>query len=167
MMDAPPDLHWLAALRERLVAIEPDMATDEGLLFDAIDGQSDAADQLRAILRHGIEASVFAEALKRHVQVLEQRRARFMAREDACRATVREAMDALGIKKLDAPDFTASIIPGRPRVVVPDVDALPDEFVRTTVEPDLSAISAALKGGAEVPGASFSNAAPVLTVRRL
>ena len=73
---APPDLHWLAALRERLVAIEPDMATDERLLFDAIDGQSDAADQLRAILRHGIEASVFAEALKRHMQVLEQRRAR-------------------------------------------------------------------------------------------
>jgi len=166
-MNAPPDLHWLAALREQLVAIEPDMAADEGLLFDTLDGETDAVDQLRRILRHGIEASVFAEALKRHIDVLKQRKARFEAREDACRAAVREAMDALGLTRLQSPDFTASIIPGRPRVVVPDVDALPDAFVRTTVEPDLSAIAAALKGGEDVPGASFSNAAPVLTVRRL
>src|SRR6188768_1939649 len=166
-MNAPPDLHWLAALRERLVAIEPDIIADERLLFDTLDGETDAVDQLRRILRHGIEASVFAEALKRHMQVLEQRRARFEAREDACRATVREAMDALGLTRITAPDFSASIIPGRPRVVVPDVDALPDEYVRTTVEPDKTAIANALKAGEDVPGASWSNAAPTLVVRRV
>src|SRR6188768_564861 len=130
-MNAPPDLHWLAALRERLVAIEPDIIADERLLFDTLDGETDAVDQLRRILRHGIEASVFAEALKRHVQVLEQRRARFEAREDACRASVREAMDALGISKLIAEDFTASIVAGRPAVQIISADVLPEAFIRT------------------------------------
>jgi hypothetical protein len=167
MNDQPLIPEILERLRAQLLELHPDMMTDEQLFTDQIDGSTDVLDKLRRILRHGIEASVFAEALKRHIDTLKQRKARFEAREDACRATVREAMDALGLTRLQSPDFTASIIPGRPRVVVPDVDALPDEFVRTTVEPDLSAIAAALKGGAEVPGASFSNSAPVLTVRRL
>jgi len=166
-MNAPMDLHWLAALRERLVAIEPDMATDETLLFDALDGQSDVADQLRRILRHGLEASVFAEALDRHIDVLKQRKARFMAREDACRASVREAMDALGISKLIAEDFSASIVAGRPAVQIISADVLPEEFIRTKREPNISAISEALKAGEDVPGACFNNPIPILTVRRL
>ncbi len=164
---APDSLEWLAALRERLLAIDPDIATDEALFFDTLDGETDVLDKLRAIMRHGIEAAVFADALDRHIKVLEQRRDRFHAREDAARQTVREAMEVLEITKLTAPDFTASVVPGRPRVIVTDLDALPAEFVVTKRDARLSAIAAILKVGGDVPGAMFSNAQPTLTVRRI
>jgi hypothetical protein len=166
-MNAPMDLDWLARLRDQLLAIEPDMATDEQLLTDTIDGETDILDQLRAVIRHAVEAELFADALQRHLKVLEQRRSRFEARSDACRSAVRDAMETLGLKSLLAPDFTVSIVPGRPRVVVSDAALLPPEFVRTKSEPNLSAIAAALKEGAEVPGATFSNTAPIITVRRI
>jgi hypothetical protein len=166
-MNAPMDLDWLARLREQLLALHPDMETDEQLFTDQIDGSTDILDQLRAIIRHGVEAELFADALDRHMKVLEQRRSRFEARGDACRSAVRDAMETLGLKSLLAPDFTVSIVPGRPRVVVRDVALLPERFVRTKSEPNLMAIAAALKEGAEVPGASFSNTAPIITIRRI
>jgi len=110
-MNAPPDLDWLARLREQLLAIEPDMATDEQLLFDTIDGQSEVIDQLRSIVRHGIEAEVFADALARHIKTLEQRRSRFEARSDACRSTVRNAMETLGLTALKAEDLPSRSSP--------------------------------------------------------
>jgi hypothetical protein len=169
-MNAPPDLDWLARLREQLLAIEPDMATDEQLLFDTIDGQSEVIDQLRSIVRHGIEAEVFADALARHIKTLEQRRSRFEARSDACRSTVRNAMETLGLTALKAEDFTVSIVPGRPRVIVPDIDKLPPEYVRTKQEPNLIAIAAALKAlppDETFPGAHWGNTAPIIVVRRV
>ena len=166
-MNAPPDLHWLAALRARLEAIDPEIVTDERLLFDTLDGQSDVIDKLRAIMRHGLEAAVFAEALSRHVDTLETRRRRLQAREDACRATVREAMEAIGIKSLASEDFTARIVAGRPAVQIISADVLPEAFIRTKREPNISAISEALKAGEDAPGACFNNPIPILTVRRL
>ena len=162
-----PDLDWLARLREQLLAIEPDMATDETLFTDTLDGQTDVLDQLRAIIRHGIDAELFADALDRHMKILQQRRSRFEARGDACRSAVRDAMETLELKSLLAPDFTVSIVPGRPRVVVSDMALLPERYVRTKSEPNLLAIAAALKEGAEIPGASFGNTAPIITVRRV
>jgi hypothetical protein len=167
MADAPLAPDWLARLREQLIAIHPDMATDEDLLFDALDGQSDVPDQLRTILRHGLEAEIFADALTRHIDLLRQRQARFKQLGGVCRQTVKDAMDALGITRLTAPDFTASIQKGRPRVVVSEIDDLPEEYVRTTTEPNLAAIADALKAGNDVPGASWSNAAPIIVIRRL
>jgi hypothetical protein len=161
------DTDWLARLREQLLTLDPAMATDEALFHGTVDGQSDALDQMRAVIRSATEAELFADALQRHIKVLEQRRARFEARGDACRIAVRDAMEALGIKSLMAPDFTVSVTPGRPRVMVTDADMLAPEFIRTKTEPNLSAIAAALKAGDDVPGAVFSNTASVLTVRRI
>jgi len=166
-MNAPPDLDWLARLREQLLALDADMAEDEALFADTLDGETEVLDQLRAIIRHGVEAELFADALQRHLKILEQRRSRFEARSDACRSAVRNAMETLGLTRLLAEDFTVAIVPGRPRVVVSDAALLPERYVRTKSEPNLSAIAAALKEGAEVPGASFSNTAPIITVRRI
>jgi len=166
-MNAPPDLDWLARLREQLLALDADMAEDEALFADTLDGQTDVLDQLRAIIRHGIDAELFADALDRHMKILQQRRSRFEARGDACRSAVRDAMETLELKSLLAPDFTVSIVPGRPRVVVSDMALLPERYVRTKSEPNLLAIAAALKEGAEIPGASFGNTAPIITVRRV
>jgi hypothetical protein len=161
------DTDWLARLREQLLTLDPAMATDEALFTDTLDGETDALDQMRAVIRAATEAELFADALQRHIKILEQRRSRFEARGDACRVAVRDAMETLGIKSMMAPDFTVSVTPGRPRVMVTDAGLLPAEFVRVKTEPNLSAIAAALKEGDDVPGAVFSNTASVLTVRRI
>jgi hypothetical protein len=132
-----------------------------------VDGQTDIIDQLRAILRYAIEADVFADALGNHMKVLSKRKQRFEARADACRITVRDALETLGLKRIMAEDFTATLSAGRTAVLVTDPDALPDDMFRITRSPNLTAIGDALKAGAEVPGAVLNNSPPTLTVRRL
>ena len=103
------------------------MATDEDLLFDALDGQSDRRhDQLRTILRHGLEAEIFADALTTSTSTcFASVRPASSELGGVCRQTVKDAMDALQITGLTAPDFTASVQKGRPRVVVSEIDDLP------------------------------------------
>lgn len=54
-------------------------------------------------------------------------------------------------------------------VVVPDVDALPDEYkrVKTTVEPDKKAIGEYLKSGAQVNWASIERGEPQLVCKAM
>jgi len=67
--------------------------------------------------------------------------------------------------KFERADYTASIRPGQPHVLVTDGTALPDTMVRVKREPDKTLIGAALKAGDTVPGAELSNSAPNLTIR--
>jgi hypothetical protein len=75
-------------------------------------------------------------------------------------------MVELGLKKLTAPDFTASIREGLPSLMVIDAEAVPSIYWQPG-EPRLkrSQLAADLKEGAEVAGATLSNSEPVLSVR--
>lgn len=63
------------------------------------------------------------------------------------------------VKKLDGkvelPTHRLSVSKCAPKVEILDMDALPDEFKRVTVEPDKRAIAAAIKDGEDVPGAAL------------
>ena len=63
------------------------------------------------------------------------------------------------VKKLDGrvelPTHRLSVARCAPKVDILDMDALPDEFKRITVEPDKRAIAAAIKDGHDVPGAAL------------
>jgi hypothetical protein len=74
-------------------------------------------------------------------------------------------MVELDLKKLAASDFTASIRPGTPALMVIDEAALPNIYWEPR-EPRLNrqSLVAALKGN-EIPGAALSNPEPVLSVR--
>ena len=75
-------------------------------------------------------------------------------------------MVELDLKKLAAPDFTASIRPGLPALVVLNEDAVPKTYWDPG-EPRLrrQVLAYDLKGGAEVEGATLSNPEPVLRCR--
>ena len=70
------------------------------------------------------------------------------------------------MKKITAPDFTASVRPGMPALVVLDEEAVPSIYWQPG-EPKLKrqVLAADLKDGAEVEGATLSNPEPVLSVR--
>lgn len=162
----PTLIAQLTALREELVALSPDMITDEALFIDTIDGETDALDVVRSIVRAAIDAEGFAEAVRHRQVELDARKARFEARALACRRAAHACMEALDISKLPAPDFTASIRAGRPSTVITDPDLLPADFIVTTTRPDKSAIGAALKAGQDVPGAMLSNPQPTLAITK-
>lgn len=153
------------AVRRRLLADDPDLAADEDVLRDTLDGETDALDLVRRLVRFSIAASVMEKAAAGRVQALQTRKARFAARAEAARGAAFGMLDALGLSRLDDAEFTASIRDGQPGVIVTDEDALPDEFVKVARAPDKTAIGAAIRAGRSVPGAEIANGSPSLQVR--
>ena len=156
----------LMAVRSRLLADDPEIEHDERLLADMLEGEGgDAMDVLDRVLRASLHAKDMAQAAKDRAAEMEQRAARYVRRAEALRGAAFAALDALGIKRRELPDLTASIAVGRPTVVVEDDAALPDQFNRVRREPDKTALMQALKSGEQVPGATLSNGTPSLQVR--
>jgi hypothetical protein len=148
-----------------LIASLGDDAEDQAIRESALDGETDALEVARRLIRAALDLEAMAEAAERREADLRVRRARFAARAGEARETAKQMLDALGVNRLQSEDFTVSLKLGPPKVIVTDPDALPAEFVRTVRSPDKTAIKAALDAGRGVPGALTSNGSLVLAVR--
>ena len=97
---------------------------------------------------------------------MESRLERLKDRASKRRQIAKDVMVELDLKKLTAPDFTASIRAGTPALVVIDEAAIPSIFWEPQ-DPKLNrkGLAAELKQGSEVEGAALSNPEPVLSVR--
>jgi hypothetical protein len=97
---------------------------------------------------------------------MEQRQARLQERAAKRRQIAKDTMVELDLKKLTAPDFTASIRAGMPALMVIDEKAVPGIYWEPR-EPRLNrqGLVADLKQGAEITGVTLSNPEPVLSVR--
>jgi Siphovirus Gp157 len=75
-------------------------------------------------------------------------------------------MVELDLKKITAPDFTVSIRPGMPTLLVLDEAAVPSVYWQPSA-PRLNrqGLLSELKNGAEIRGVTLSNPEPVLSVR--
>jgi len=156
--------HW-KQLRERLLVSFPDLAEDDQALLDTLDGETELTDKLAAILRSALHEEAMAGGLKEYQGKLTDRAAALKNRATKKRAVVLHFMEDVGLKKLQAPDLTATRKVTPPGVVVYDETQLPDEFVRTKTEPDKSALRAALKEGQDIPGAQLGNTGETLQIK--
>ena len=156
--------HW-KRLRERLLESFPDLAEDEEALLDTLDGETELTDKLAAILRSALHEEAMINGLREYQRDLGRRMSALRARAHKKRSVVLHFMEDVGLKKLEAPDLTASRKVTPPGVVVIDENQLPKEFVRVKSEPDKSAIKAALKEGQDVPGAQLGNTGETLQVK--
>jgi len=97
---------------------------------------------------------------------MEDRLARLQDRASKRRQIAKDVMVELDLKKLTAPDFTASIRPGMPALMVIDEAAVPSIYWEPR-EPRLNrqGLVTELKQGAEITGVALSNPEPVLSVR--
>ena len=131
-----------------------------------VEGLTDLHEILTAIIRSALADEALATGLKGRVAEMEDRLARLQDRASKRRQIARDVMIELDLKKLDAPDFTASIREGIPSLVVIDEDAVPKTYW-SPGEPRLrrQILANDLKQGAEVAGAALSNPEPVLSVR--
>jgi hypothetical protein len=82
------------------------------------------------------------------------------------RQIARDVMVELDLKKLNAPDFTATIREGMPSLMVLNEDAVPSIYWQPS-EPRLKRQELAyeLKQSAEIEGVALSDPEPVLSVR--
>jgi hypothetical protein len=151
-------------IRDRLLAEDPEL--DDRTLADTVEGLTDLHEIVEAIVRSALEDEALATGLKSRIGEMQGRLERLEDRSSKRRQIARDVMTEIDLKKLVAPDFTVSIRPGSPALVVIDETAIPGVFFEPR-EPRLNrmALLSELKGGAEIAGAQLSNPTPVLSVR--
>lgn len=151
-------------LRQRLRTEDPSL--DEQTLADTVEGLSDLHEIVGAIIRSALVDEALAVGLRGRISEMQERAERFTDRASKRRQIARDLMTETDIKKITAPDFTISIRPGSPALVVVDESAIPPDYWEPR-DPRLNRASllAKLKDGAAVAGAQLSNPEPVLSVR--
>ncbi len=152
------------AIRERLQAEDPSL--DEQTLADTVEGLTDLHEILGAVIRAALADEAMASGLKGRIAEMEDRLARLQDRASKRRQIAKEVMTELDIKKLEAPDFTASIRAGFASLVVINENEIPSIYWEPR-DPklDRATLISDLKHGTEVAGAALSNPEPVLSVR--
>jgi hypothetical protein len=152
------------ALRDRIRTDDPTI--DDQTLADTVEGLTDVHEILTAVIRAALADEALADGLRGRVGEMEERLARLQDRAAKRRQIAKDAMIELDLKKLTAPDFTASIRAGTPALMVIDEAAVPSIYWEPR-EPRLNrqGLVSDLKGGAEITGVALSNPEPVLSVR--
>jgi len=152
------------AIRDRIRAEDPQI--DEQTLADTVEGLTDLHEILTAIIRAALTDEALAAGLKGRIAEMQGRLNSLEDRAGKRRQIAKDVMVELDLKKLSAPDFTASIRPGMPALMVIDEAAVPSIYWEPR-EPRLNrqGLVADLKHGTEIAGVELSNPEPVLSVR--
>jgi len=144
-------------VRDRLRAEDPQI--DEQTLADTVEGLTDLHEIIAAIVRAALADEALANGLKFRVAEMEERLNRLQDRAAKRRQIVKEVMVELDIKKITAPDFTVSIRPGMPALLVLNEAVVPSIYWQPSAPRlDRQGLLSELKGGAEIDGVALSDA---------
>lgn len=157
----------LTAARARVLIDDPNIGRDEELLADTLisdPATSEAMDCLHQAARAAIVAEKHAKAANEWAQEIKARADRYAHRAEILRGAVFAAMDALEIKRIEQPDFTARTGMGNGGIHVADDAELPDQYCRIKREPDKAKLREALERGEKIPGVSRSNGSPFVAI---
>ena len=152
------------SIRDRIRTQDPQI--DEQTLADTVEGLTDLHEIVQAIIRSALADEALAAALRCQIADMQGRLERLRDRASKRRQIAKDVMVDLDLKKLTAPDFTASIRPGAPALMVIDEEAVPKIYWQPG-EPRLKRhdLASDLKQGEEIAGVTLSNPEPVLNVR--
>jgi hypothetical protein len=158
------ELNRFHELRRRLIAEEPEI--DETTLADTLEGATSLHEGIGAVIRSALEDEAVAQGLRGRIDQMEERLGRIETRAQKKRELVLTVMAESGIDKLMAPDFTASLRPSPPSVVVTDETLVPEWFwVPQAPKLDRRRMLEVLKCGQQVLGAELANPRLTLSVR--
>ena len=151
-------------IRDRIRTEDPTI--DEQTLADTVEGLTDVHDIVAAIVRVALADEALATGLKGRIAEMQDRLARLQDCAAKRRQIAKDVMLELDIKKITAPDFTVSIRPGMPSLLVLDEAAVPSIYWQE-VGPrlDRQGLLNELKDGADIKGVTLSKPEPVLSVR--
>jgi Gp157 protein len=151
-------------IRDRVRAEDPQI--DEQTLADTVEGLTDLHEIVAAIVRAALADEALATGLKGRIAEMQDRLARLQECAAKRRQIAKDVMIELDVKNITAPDFTVSVRPGMPALLVLDEAAVPSIYWEPR-EPRLNrqGLVNDLKQGAEIGGVILSNPEPVLSVR--
>ena len=129
-------------------------------------GLTDLHEIVQAVIRAALSDEALILGLKCRISDMQGRLDRLQDRASKRRQIAKDVMVELDLKKLNAPDFTASIREGIPSLMVINEDEVPSIYWQPS-EPRLKRqeLTNELKQGAEITGVALSNPEPVLSVR--
>ena len=160
----PLDLAQIAAIRDAVMAIDPD---DDELLLGMIEGETEAGELLDDLLEAEATVKTDIEANKFRIRQLADRNGRFAQRAAALRAGMLKLLNTAGLRKMERAAATVGIRAVPPKVLGDDITELSEEFIVTSYAPDKKAIKAALQDGVSIiPGWSMSNGGETISVKR-
>lgn len=159
------DAQFVRAEIGRLIADYPEMADDETLRADVIEGETRAHRIIELAMEQRAEALTFAEAIKLREGDMQQRRSRFERKAEAMKSLIGGIMRAAGLEKLQLPEVTLFFTKPRQKVEIHSVEELPQGFYSLTRKPETAAIKSALEKGEEIPGAALVTGDAGLTIR--
>ena len=151
-------------IRDRIRTEDPSI--DEQTLADTVEGLTDLHEIIAAIVRAALADEALATGLKGRIAEMQDRLERLQDCAAKRRQIAKDVMVELDLKKITAPDFTVSIRPGMPALLVLDEAAVPSIYWEPR-DPRLNrqGLLTDLKGGADINGVTLSNPEPVLSVR--
>jgi hypothetical protein len=153
------------SIRERLIAGDPSLTDDPETLLDTLEGCTNLHEAIALLLRTAKRIEAMSEGLANLINDMQIRKAEMARRAGTMRATALTIMSDHEIKKVEAPDLTASRSPAPRSVVILNEALIPERFQRIKREPNKTAIKNALVNGDDVPGAELSNGGEQLTIR--
>src|SRR5258708_5799469 len=156
---------WLV---ERIRAVFPD--ADEELLATAVEGETNLTECVVHVLRSAEDDRTLSAALHIRIAELEERKDRLDRGIERKREIAVAAMERFSLRKVTAPDFTATLTPSPVKVIIIEQSLIPESYMRQKPppppEPDKNLIRAALQDGQTIPGATLSNPGHHVHVRR-
>ena len=152
------------AARDLVTALH---GADEETLTDMVEGETSLNEAIQSALDEIDECEAMAAGLSTKIQAFAQRKKRFEDRVERLRSLIEQALAVASIStvKLPAATLTLKAIPPRP--LIEDEAQIPSVYWRQP-DPilDKTAINAAIKGGARIPGVSMTNGTVSLQIRR-
>lgn len=161
----PQFLTQLRAAHAALIEAHPELASDDDFLADVIEGETDAPAIMQRLIIERRESLANGEAMDKLANDYAALSDRWTARAEARRKLMGLVLDAVGLRKMTTPAGTVSVSAGRVSLVLADDFTPPQGYARTRIEPDKTAIKAALEAGEVMPGASLVTGKPIVQVR--
>lgn len=159
------DAKYVRAEIERLVAAYPELAEDEDLRLDTIDGETDLTRVIERALAEKLDADAMAAAVKERADALAERRSRYERKAEAMKELIMGLMEAADVPKLQLAEATLSLRDPVASVEITDILAIPQGYYRLEKKADKASIRKALLAGEAIPGAELTLGKTSLTVR--
>lgn len=139
---------------------------DDETLTDTLEGLSEFPQMIEEVIRSSLEDGALIVGLKSRLDELGARLSRIKARYDKKRELACWAMGSSGIGKLQAADFSVSLVQGGQRLEITDEALIPEVyFVPQPSKLDRTALQAALKSGEAIGGGHLVQSGPHIVVR--
>lgn len=140
---------------------------DEDFIRDTLEGEVDFEGMVESLLASIGEDEAHEAGLKSYIDEMKARKDRFAKRAETKRALIANALEIAGRKKIETTVATVTLTAVKQKAVVKEESDIPADFWQPQPPKlNLMALTAALRDGAEIPGATLSNGGVTIQIRK-